>query len=262
MQWYYVLNGERVGPIDEKEFQSRVHEGTVHANTLVWNKTMTDWNKYDDVEKQRAIEKSISPQSSDIQKLSCSQCGKLFPQDDMIQFNNSWVCASCKPVFVQKLKEGLNVSGTFTYAGFWIRFGAAIIDGFIQMLLFLIVMIPAYLYFFSWIKKFPAKQPPDFSAMGPIFAFQGLFFLTNFSLKMAYETWFIGKFGATPGKMACHLKVINADGSSVSYWRAFGRFFGKFLSYIILYIGFIMIAFDKEKRGLHDHICETRVIKK
>jgi uncharacterized RDD family membrane protein YckC len=72
----------------------------------------------------------------------------------------------------------------------------------------------------------------------------------------------VGKFAATPGKMACGLKVIMSDGSQVTYWRALGRHFAKVLSVLILYIGYIMVAFDEEKRGLHDRICDTRVIHK
>ena len=76
-----------------------------------------------------------------------------------------------------------------------------------------------------------------------------------------YYIFFHGKFGATPGKMACGLKVVRADGSKLTYGRAMGRFFGDILSGIILGIGYLMIAFDDEKRALHDRICDTRVIK-
>ena len=62
--------------------------------------------------------------------------------------------------------------------------------------------------------------------------------------------------------MACGLRVIVSDGSKVSYWRAFGRYWAKILSGLILAIGYIMAGFDSEKRALHDHICNTRVIRK
>ena len=71
----------------------------------------------------------------------------------------------------------------------------------------------------------------------------------------------VGRHGATPGKMAWGLKVIRADGGTVSYGRAFGRFWAQLLSGLLLGIGFIMVAFDDEKRALHDHICDTRVIR-
>jgi uncharacterized RDD family membrane protein YckC len=85
--------------------------------------------------------------------------------------------------------------------------------------------------------------------------------LLSVSVQCAYETFFIGKMGATPGKMALGLKVVRADGSPVDYARAAGRFFAKILSGIILAIGYIMAGFDAQKRALHDMICDTRVIK-
>ncbi|HDH05175.1 MAG TPA: RDD family protein, partial [Nitrospirae bacterium] len=79
---------------------------------------------------------------------------------------------------------------------------------------------------------------------------------------LAYTTFFLGKFAATPGKMACGLKVLRADGESVSYWRAAGRHLAEFVSSLTLMIGYLMAAFDSEKRALHDRMCNTRVIKK
>jgi uncharacterized RDD family membrane protein YckC len=61
--------------------------------------------------------------------------------------------------------------------------------------------------------------------------------------------------------MACKLKIIVADGSRVSYLRAFGRHFAKYLSAMILLVGYIMAAFDDQRRTLHDRICETRVVR-
>jgi len=81
-------------------------------------------------------------------------------------------------------------------------------------------------------------------------------------LPAAYNTYFIGRFGATLGKMACRLKVVTPEGGQVSYARALGRFFSEMISSMILLIGYIMAAFDDEKRALHDRICSTRVVRK
>ena len=62
--------------------------------------------------------------------------------------------------------------------------------------------------------------------------------------------------------MVLGLKVVRPDGGPVSLGRAIGRYFAKILSAIILLIGFIMAGFDREKRGLHDILVDTRVIKK
>ena len=79
---------------------------------------------------------------------------------------------------------------------------------------------------------------------------------------MAYEIFFLEKFGATPGKMACSIKVVTAEGGKIGYGRATGRYFSYILSGFICYIGYIIVAFDGQKRALHDYICNTRVIYK
>ncbi len=67
--------------------------------------------------------------------------------------------------------------------------------------------------------------------------------------------------GATVGKMAMGLRVVTNDGKRLSFMNATGRYFAKILSAIILCIGFIMIGFTERKRGLHDMIASTLVIK-
>jgi uncharacterized RDD family membrane protein YckC len=70
----------------------------------------------------------------------------------------------------------------------------------------------------------------------------------------------IGKYGSTFGKMACNIKIVRADGSPASFGLAFGRYFAKMLSGLILGIGYFMAGFDDEKRALHDRLCETRAV--
>ncbi|MEZ5326505.1 MAG: RDD family protein [Verrucomicrobiales bacterium] len=70
------------------------------------------------------------------------------------------------------------------------------------------------------------------------------------------------KYQAILGKIALSLKVITTDGPRLTYGRCVARFFAEWLSSIILGIGYIIAAFDEEKRTLHDHICATRVVKK
>jgi uncharacterized RDD family membrane protein YckC len=85
--------------------------------------------------------------------------------------------------------------------------------------------------------------------------------LLQIAIAAAYTTWLLGRYGATLGKMACKIKVVTPDGGSVSYARALGRYFAEILSAMIFSIGYIMAAFDDQKRTLHDRICNTRVVK-
>jgi len=172
---------------------------------------------------------------------NCSQCGMVYFDDELIQFGDALVCGQCKPLFVQKLKEGVAVAGEMVYAGFWIRFGAKFIDGIILGIV-------------GFAIGFVGGSIGGRGASAPVN------FLSN-AIGIAYVTYFLGKFGATPGKMACGLKVVRSNGEKITYARAFSRPFAEILSAIILCIGYIIAAFDEEKRALHDRICDTRVIR-
>jgi uncharacterized RDD family membrane protein YckC len=185
----------------------------------------------------------------------CAECGKVFPVDETIRYGEVRVCAACKPVFLQKLQEGALLSTSeMRYAGFWIRVAAKIIDGLIigvpLMIIFVIVM-------FFFMGTGPSSR--ENVLPGIITPLLQIAFL---GVQMGYEIFFLGKYGATPGKMACSIKVVTADGGKIGYGRATGRFFSYLLSGIICYIGYIIVAFDGQKRALHDYICNTRVVYK
>jgi len=182
------------------------------------------------------------------EQASCSQCGNRYSREDMLFYNDMWVCAACKPTFVQQIRESGKIDGQLNYAGFWIRFGAKFIDGIITgVISFLIAMIPSLL---------SGILGSDPSAMINV-VFSNVI---SIIFSAIYSTWFIGKFAATPGKMACGLKIVMADGDRVSFGRALGRHFAEWISSMIFLIGYIMAAFDDEKRTLHDRICNTRVV--
>ncbi len=63
----------------------------------------------------------------------------------------------------------------------------------------------------------------------------------------------------TIGKRILRLKVTDEAGNRISFGRSTGRFFAKILSYVTLWIGFIMVAFTDKKRGLHDILAGTVV---
>ena len=135
------------------------------------------------------------------------------------------------------------------YGGFWIRLVAYLIDG---VLLYL-VTLP--LGFFL---------PKTVSVEGGIL--WGAFLLVGVTSVVLPWLYFAGfessSMQGTLGKKVLGLKVIGSDGNRISFLRATGRYFAKILSTLILGIGFIMIAFTEKKRGLHDMLAGTFVIKK
>ena len=66
--------------------------------------------------------------------------------------------------------------------------------------------------------------------------------------------------GATIGKKILKIKIVKYDGSPVTIGTAFGRYFGYILSGIIFGLGFFWVIWDKEKRGWHDKISNTKVV--
>jgi uncharacterized RDD family membrane protein YckC len=64
----------------------------------------------------------------------------------------------------------------------------------------------------------------------------------------------------TLGKMALGLRVTDMDGRRISFGRATGRYFAKWLSTITLLIGYIMAAFTPKKQAMHDMIAGTLVL--
>lgn len=68
-------------------------------------------------------------------------------------------------------------------------------------------------------------------------------------------------WGTTPGKRVCklYLSVGAANHAGIGFPRALARIFGYLVSTVTLGIGFLMIAFSKSKRGLHDLIAGTEV---
>ena len=253
MEWFYATSKDPIGPISEEEFQNLAKQGKITPKTLVWNSTMTDWKPYSDVfggSAEQTAESAAAPVPVS-EGTACSECGRTFPRDDMIRFGESWVCGGCKSVFVQKLKEGVNVAGAWEYGGFWIRFGAKIIDG-------IAIGVIQWCISFAIGIVVGVSSSPTPGGMTTFVIMSNIF---NIGIAATYTTWFLGRFAATPGKMALGLKVIMADGDKVSYMRAFGRHFSEILSGILLCIGYLMAAFDDEKRTLHDRICDTRVVK-
>ncbi len=70
-----------------------------------------------------------------------------------------------------------------------------------------------------------------------------------------------GESQATPGKMILGLKVVDQQHQRITFGQATGRFFGKFISSIILFIGYLMVLWTPRRQALHDQMADTLVLK-
>jgi len=262
MNWHYVEQGQQAGPVSDEQLAELVRTGKINADTLVWHAGMEDWLPYGQVKsvtepagvRVPAAATASRAESDKATEAVCNECGKIFPIDEMIRHGNVRICANCKPVFMQKLAEGAQINtGELNYAGILTRFAAVFLDGLILGVINIVIGLVAGL---------SAAQAAGVQPKG-VAAVQIVLFAIQMAIGVSYETIMIGKYGATLGKMACKIKVVTADGGRVSYARALGRYFAKMLSGLMCLIGYIIAIFDKpQRRALHDHICNTRVIYK
>jgi len=99
--WYYLENGAQRGPVDRAAFNQLVGSGIILPTTFVWREGQADWLPW----------QSVSPAAVSAPALvNCSVCGKPFPTDQVIDLAGQTVCAACKPLAVQSLREGVGTT--------------------------------------------------------------------------------------------------------------------------------------------------------
>lgn len=144
--------------------------------------------------------------------------------------------------------NGENVNDP-AYGGFWVRFGALVLD---SIILFGVTLLAVRLLYGKGYLEW---------AMG---AAQGLtrdqiFF--NYVLPVIYYVGFWILKSATIGKMLVKVKIVDAKtGKPASPLQCIVRYLGYIVSALPLGLGFIWIAFDKRKQGWHDKIARTLVV--
>lgn len=268
MQWYYVANGQRQGPISQAEFERLVADGTIKGETLVWREGMREWQPYSTVAPTPVGAGAAITDANGEETQVCAVSGKRYPVREMIQYDGKWISAEHRDEYFQRMREGVAqpgvsaMPGPYGYGGFWRRFVAYMIDAIIlgvvnQILIFLVFAVFGMTYTFGG----PRIQPGQVAEFGKLFLMFGVVQAISIAVALTYWIFFVRKFDATPGKMAMGMKLLRADGSKLSVGRIVGRYFGLMLSGLILCIGFIMVGVDDEKRGLHDRLCDTRVVK-
>ncbi len=137
----------------------------------------------------------------------------------------------------------------FEYGGFWVRFAAYLVDGLLIEAIQAVVFAPL-----GW---HMVNRPMSIWTLKDLGDLQ----VSAWAIALCYFVFFWTRYGATPGKMIFGLKVVTPEGLPISAGQAVGRFFGTFVSFLILGLGFVMAAWDRQKRTLHDMMANTRVIR-
>jgi uncharacterized RDD family membrane protein YckC len=143
------------------------------------------------------------------------------------------------------------------YAGFWERFGAAFLDGLI--LLPVIYGINYLLTGSIFTQTYSGTTEGGLTYTYSDFTSQGISAVIGWLYFALQES---SVHQATLGKRGLGLKVTNLHGGKLSFGQATGRHFAKYLSCIILLIGYLMMVWDAKKQTLHDKIAGALVIRK
>ena len=242
MNWYYADGGQQKGPVSDMDFIVLTRDGIIKGETLVWREGLPEWQPLSQVRPDLVQGASGAPVLA----------GMAIPEQS-------------KDLLVQQMREGAlpTTFGTanpysLRYAGFWIRVAAKLID---VILLTVVNLTTISLLFGATYWADPAQLDP--AARNAYIAVQFAAIAINLSVQIAFNTFMIWKWGGTVGKLALGLRVLRADGLSLNFGRALGRAFADILNSFACGLTYLMPAFDNpQKRGLHDHICATRVVYK
>ncbi len=213
----------------------------------------------------------------------CSKCGANLAADAAF-------CGSCgtsagrlaNPALLQPLPPayagapahvpyadpaGLVVSRGFTFAGFWLRVVAYLLDSVILGASALVLFLP-FVFLTGLSANFEAiaqsHGQPNAAVIGGFIAMMLVFVLISILIQWLYHAYLeSGEKQATWGKQALGIYVTDLMGNRVTFGRASGRFFAKIVTGMIpLGIGYIMAGFTERKQALHDMIAATLVLRR
>jgi len=175
---------------------------------------------------------------------ACASCGE--PVGDHPPTSEPGLAATARPA----------VRRSVVYAGFWLRAVACATDLLLFGLTFFFLVIEPLLARGA----IPADDPWFLTQKSrQVVAIQLLFDMAYWLYSASFES---SQWQATPGKKLLGLVVTDLKAQRISFARASGRFFGKFISQLPLFFGFVMAGFTPRKQALHDLLASCLVIRR
>ena len=228
-EWYYASGGQQYGPVMLQTLRDLVRSGQVRATDLVWTAGMPQWTAAQAVPHLGAFSVAATqPPSGYAPGIGQPPLSYYAPS----------------PAY-------------FEYAGFWLRFVAAIIDALITgvggaiaggCVGGIIGMMIVGQGGATADVMFPARVAGN--CLGIVVAW-----LYSAIMESSPRQ-------ATLGKMALGLIVTDENGERITFARASGRHFAKIISGLILLIGYMMAGWTERKQALHDMIAGTLVVRR
>jgi uncharacterized RDD family membrane protein YckC len=238
--WYYVdAAGKQVGPVSAEELRAALQRGAATMETLAWRDGLAGW----------------APIRELAAELGLGAAAASPPPPPVVAGDD----ANPYRAPQQVTGEGYVAGQDVVYAGFWRRWAALFVD---QIVLGLPLGI---IFFFLALAMgltgglMNSREPQ----VGAILGMEFLFYVIWWTAALFYYAGLeSSEAQATFGKRALGIKVTDAEGRRLSFKHAAGRWFAAALSYMSLYVGFLMAGFTQRKQALHDVIAGTLVVDK
>lgn len=228
-EWYYARDGQQLGPVSIEALSQLIAVGTVAPQDLVWREGMAQWTPASSLPELYQPSPDAGPTSAAPAAVIASELNYYAP-----------------PVY-------LNM-----YAGFWLRVAASLIDG--VLLAVVGYMVTALFAYVALALMQRPNQQPNFPAAVTVG-------LISYLLKIMMY-WLYGALmessaqQGTIGKMAVGICVTDVRGTRLTFARATGRHFAKYLSLMTFGVGYVMAGFTQHKQALHDMIAGCLVIRR
>ena len=142
-----------------------------------------------------------------------------------------------------------------TYASFWKRTAAYLVDGFIYGVILHGTNLVLGIIFALVLGNTNGQNPVAELALLAISLFLSAGIYIAYYVCPESSSW-----QATIGKKLFKLKVTDTNGQRISFWRSLGRNLGRIISFIILCIGYLMCFWTEKKQCLHDQMADCLVV--
>jgi uncharacterized RDD family membrane protein YckC len=232
-EWFYAQDNRQLGPVTIEALIDMIRRGVVQPTDLVWTEPMPDWRA------ALSVPELMPGAPARVGMPGIGGDAPVGVNPSLNYFSN-----------VGPYRE-------VAYAGFWLRFCASFIDGIITWIFVTFVDLSAGVQrtVFGPARYF--NNSPAFAAL-----------IVCIGLAKIVVPWLYfaimesSQFQATLGKLALGIFVTDLGGQRIGFGRATGRYFGKWISYVTLCIGFMMAGWTRQKQALHNMMSGCLVVRK
>jgi uncharacterized RDD family membrane protein YckC len=289
-QWYYAIDGQEHGPVGSAQLKQLAASGQLSHADLIWREGLADWVEARQLKAlwtaapaqpaairtapatatiPAALNAGNAPTADALDRGDYDLADEQTPPpaayadrpySHSVPATRGFVPPAYTPATatpqnaplpyatpVQYQRRGYKYQA---YAGFWIRFGAIVLDGLILVAAQFGLGFAIGLAIADGDGQITEEAELLLRALGVVIVW--LYFALQESSSAQ----------ATIGKRACGIIVTDMNGDRISFARASGRHFAKIVSNLTLMIGYLMAAFTEQKQALHDKIANCLVVQK